>query len=147
MKKKLFLAIVMTAILTMLLAFSTSAESIHNENNVDYNAIVTLDDNTVCNLFDSDGNALIWYISGTDDNGKNIYSSIRADDERVRYTSATWENITTNIKIVMEDETVIGAGKFVVFNIMDDDVLINTAAYIGQPVVKLKQALANLPNL
>lgn len=128
MKKKLLLALVMTFVFALALTFAVSADSIHNENTVDYKATVTLDDGTVCNLFDSAGNALIWYISGTDDEGKNIYSPIRADDTDSSdgnyvkyYTPKNRSNAIANVNICIGNTTV-AIRNIVVFNILDDDI-------------------------
>ena len=58
MKKRLFLTFVMIFVFALTLAFAVSADTIHNENTVDYNATVTLDDGTVLPLFDENKEAL-----------------------------------------------------------------------------------------
>ena len=60
MRKRIFLMLSMVFVLACMLAFAVSAESVH-EGKVDLSATVTLNDGTVCKLFDSEGNALIWY--------------------------------------------------------------------------------------
>ena len=105
-------------------------------------AKVTLDDGTECALFDSEGNALIWYKNGGE------YHSIRADDQRVRYKATYGFNVgdsTVGSVYVYEvsdmwinlDDGKVDKGNIVVFNLMDDDVLINEASnngYLGKPV-------------
>ena len=56
-----FLMLIMAVIFAVTLAVAVFADSVHNENTVDYSATVTLNDGTVCPLYDSDKNALIWY--------------------------------------------------------------------------------------
>ncbi|MBR2025403.1 MAG: hypothetical protein IKA02_06320, partial [Clostridia bacterium] len=94
MKKKLFLTLILAFAFVILLSVSVFADSIHNENTVDYDAKVTLDDGTELNLFDDEGNALIWYISGTAD-GKNVYSSVRADSSDVTWKAESWDEVQT----------------------------------------------------
>ena len=72
MKKKLLLLTVLVIALTCLFAISVSAAGVHD--NVDKTQKVTLSDGTQVNLFDSEGNALIWY----KDNSGTL-QSIRAD--------------------------------------------------------------------
>ena len=149
MKKKLFLAILMTAILTMLLAFTVSAESVHNENTVDYSATVTLNDGAVLPLFDASHNALIWYIDGKDENGNTKYSSVRADDaSRVTWTAESWDEVQSWDAKLEDGKTSIKS-KIVVINLMDDDVVRNTgnAKYLGKPVNYFKRLFENLKNL
>ena len=73
--KKLFLTL--AAVLACLLGLTmvVLADTVHNETTVDYNETVILDSGDECLLFDSEGNALIWYL---DNNG--LLCSIRADD-------------------------------------------------------------------
>ncbi|MBQ7352496.1 MAG: leucine-rich repeat protein [Clostridia bacterium] len=140
MKKKLLLFIALLSLLACFLVISVGAESVHN-GKVDLNAKVTLDSGTECNLFDSEGNALIWY----NDADGNL-QSIRADDSRMIYTAGSYVfpvgNSTvgsknayevTKIQIGLESGTIDG-GNIVVLNLMDDDVLINAGGNIGQPV-------------
>ncbi len=138
MKKKIFLTIVMTMMLALVLAFAVSAESVHN-GKVDLNATVTLDNGTVVNLFDTEGNALIWYMNGT------TLESIRADDQRVKYKATYGFNVgndtvgkvyayeVSDMWIALESGN-INRGNIVVLNLMDDDVLVNEAtnnSYMG----------------
>ena len=143
MKKRLFLTFVMVFVFALMLAFAVSAGTVHNENTVDYSATVTLDDGTKLELFDNEGNALIWYISGTQD-GKNLYSSVRADDdEKVKWTAESWDEVQT-WSIANVDKN-----KVVVINLMDDDVIRNTGneKYLGKPVDKFKFLFSGMKNL
>lgn len=142
MKKRILLTLAMALVLSLIFALSVFADetSVHN-GKVDLDASVTLDDGTVCDLFDSEGNALIWY-----KNGSNL-ESIRADDSRVKYKATYGFNVgnktvgsvyvyeVSDMWIALESGT-IGKGNIVVLNLMDDDVKVNepngtNQAYIG----------------
>ena len=149
MKRKLFLAFAWVIALTLMLTIVAFADSVHNENTVDYSATVTLDDGTVCKLFDDEGNALIWYISGTD-GGKNVYASIRADDSHVLWNTKSWGEVTA-ITIVLDDETKYNNKTLVVVNMMDDDVVSNAPegghTNIGNPITSFKWMFSGASNL
>lgn len=142
MKKRLFLTFVMVFIFALTLAFAVSADTVHNENTVDYNATVTLDDGTVLPLFDENKEALIWYISGKE-NGKNTYSSIRSDSPDVKWTALNYDEVK-NWSI-----TDVNIKNTVVINLMDDDVIRNTGNenYVGLPVDKFKELFQYNTNL
>ena len=75
MKKKFLIALLVIAVATCLFAISVSASEI------DYSETATLLDGTVLPIYDENQNPLIWFISGTTDEGgvtKNVYSSIVA---------------------------------------------------------------------
>ena len=76
MKKRIILVVLMISVLVCLFAISASAVS--TTGNIDYNEQVTLSDGTVLSIYDANKNPLIWFITGTDANGKNIYASIPA---------------------------------------------------------------------
>ena len=142
MKKRLFLTFVMVFVFALTLALVTSADTIHNENTVDYSATVTLDDGTELELFDNEGNALIWYISGTQD-GKNVYASIRSDSPDVKWTAEGWDEVKS------WGITGVDKSKVVVINLMDDDVVRNTgnASYMGKPVDQFKELFQYMKKL
>ena len=142
MKKRLFLTLVMVFVLALTLAFAVSAGTVHNENTVDYNATVTLDDGTVLSLFDENKEALIWYISGTQD-GKNLYSCVRTDSADVQWRAESWDEVKS-WSVVGFDKS-----KIVVVNMMDDDVVRNTgsASYVGKPVDQFKELFQYMKNL
>ncbi|MBR2297118.1 MAG: leucine-rich repeat protein [Clostridia bacterium] len=151
MKKRLFLTVVMVIALALTLALVVSAESVH-AGKVDLSATVTLSGSytdaegnaiTTVNLFDAEGNALIWYKNGS------ILESIRADDARVIYKctyafgvgNSTVGSVTAyevSDMWIELDSGNIAKGNIVVLNLMDDDVLINNNRDIGQPVNCLK---------
>ena len=140
--KKLFLTFVLALAFVIALSVSVFAGSIHNENTVDYKATVTLDDGTVLNLFDNDGNALIWYISGKE-GGKNVYSSIRADSSDVSWKAESWDEVQTWSITGVDKKNVV------VVNMMDDDVIRNTGneKYLGKPVNRFKTLFQYMSNL
>ena len=134
--KKLFLTL--AAVLACLLGLTmvVLADTVHNETTVDYNETVILDSGDECQLFDSEGNALIWYL---DNNG--LLCSIRADDtedgadgKRVVYVRGTRDNVLVNINIYSGDTVVGRVNNILVFNIMDDD--INCDANINEDGVQ-----------
>ena len=122
MKKKILFTVTLCIMLICMLAIVVSAESVHNANTVDYTEKVVLDDGTECNLFDSEGNALIWFMNGTE------LQSIRADDtdtadgNYVKYYSPKSRiDAIANVNICIGNTT-IAIKDIVVFNIMDDDI-------------------------
>ena len=149
MKKKLFLAFVMTFVFAAVLAFAVSAEAVHDSTTVDYSATVTLDDGTVLPLYDENNEALIWYISGTE-GGKNVYTSIRTDSSQVLWHTKSWGEVT-GVSIVLEDGTNYDNKKFVVVNMMDDDVVSNYGegghTNIGNPITGFKWIFGGAINL
>jgi hypothetical protein len=84
MVKKLYLTIFMAVILTVMLALLVSADTVHNENTVDYSATVTLNDGTVLPLYDGNKDALVWYMDGKDENGNTKYSSVPTEKSPTR---------------------------------------------------------------
>ena len=150
MKKKLFLVAVMAFIFAVVFAFAVSADTIHTpEKLAKYGTTVTVritnddPDGTTVNLFDADGNALIWYLDSS-----NQLQSIRADDQRVKYKVESWGEVTS-VYIALDDATTIGVDKFVVLNVLDDDVLMNEgyAGHIGTPFNYFKLVFQGCTNL
>ena len=146
MKKKLFLMVVMAFVFALALTLAVCAESIHNENTVDYNATVTLNDGTVLRLYDENKNALIWYTDGKDEAGKTKYSSVRADDStRIQWKAESWDEVKS-WNAFLEDGTTSIKNNIVVINLMDDDVVRNTGtgSYLGKPMNTFKQLFENM---
>jgi hypothetical protein len=150
MKKKLFLIAAMAFVFAMLFAFAVSADTVHTpERLAKYGTTVTVrvteadPDGTTVNLFDSEGNALIWYLDSS-----NQLQSIRADDQRVKYKVEDWGEVTS-VYIALDGTTTIGAGKFVVLNVLDDDVLMNdgSSKHIGTPFNYFKLVFQGCTNL
>ncbi len=74
MKKKLFLALILCALLSCLFVIGVGAEAKIADKTA------TLSDGTVLDLFDENGDGLIWYIFSTDENGVNTYKSVAVND-------------------------------------------------------------------
>lgn len=144
--KKILLILSVIAALCCMMALTVAADSVH-AGRVDLNATVTLDNGTVCNLFDEEGNALIWYNHGGE------LHSIRADDARVKYyvsysfsvgdNTVGWVTAyeVSNMWIQLDASTRVDKGNIVVLNLMDDDVIVNEAtnnSYLNKPVNCLK---------
>ena len=97
MKRKLL--IVFFGILIFTCLFTTCAFA-----TVDYNETATLADGSVLPIYDESHNPLIWYVSGVDEFGKNVYSSVPNNrnepnenhDTYVTYVSTTgqWAQLT-----------------------------------------------------
>ena len=128
MKKKLLLVITMVAVLACLFALTVLADGIHS--NVDKTTKVVLDSGEEVSIFDSEGNALIWYIDNS-----GILQSIRADDiedgedgKRVVYFTEANRGQTALAKVnIYSGNAIVGHNKnIVVFNIMDDDIAFDT---------------------
>ena len=146
--KKIILAVSFVLMLSLAFAFTAFADevSVHN-GRVDLSATVTLNNGETVNLFDSEGNALIWYL-----NSANELNSIRADDERVRYYGTYAFTVgdsvvgkadateVSKLEIVLENETV-SSKRIVVFNIMDDDVKTNEGSKKDKVVNCLKDIM------
>ena len=140
MKNKLLLVSLIVMALMCVFAISVSA-GVHD--NVDKTQTVTLSNGTTVNLFDAEGNALIWY-----NDASGTLQSIRADDSRVKFKATYGFNVgnstvgsvyayeVSDMWIALESGN-ISKTSIVVFNIMDDDVLVNEAtnnAYLNGPV-------------
>ena len=98
MKKKLIIMLSIVAVLACLFAITAFAAEPDTSRET-----VTLNDGTECALWDTAGNPLIWYVTGTDDSGAKTYAYIDATDAGVdyyaSYTSSTggvtWYQLTT----------------------------------------------------
>ena len=163
MKAKILLTIALALALTLVLAFSVFAEDSVHEGKVDLDATVTVGNQELA-LFDSEGNALIWYISGTEEDGTTpIYSSIRADigidgESKVDFQINNWASTINGAMSYQVDKIIITANgteysskDIVVFNIMDDDVKVTTSkkanAPAGSPVNCLTDVFSNSANI
>lgn len=142
MKKKLFLTVVMTFVFALVLAFAVSAEGVHSNLSTELlqtkvTVLITEDNpgGTEVNLFDSEGNALIWYLDSS-----GALQSIKAQDERVVYSAASKNTAyLSNVQIDSNGDGTadIPNKNIVVLNLMDDDiggygankVLVETFAY------------------
>ena len=168
MKKRIILALTVIAILVFAFAVITSAATVPDESK----GTVTLSDKTVCPLYDTNGNALIWYKSTANaDDGYANYDFIRADSGNGEegyeggtvYFKCTWRgSAATNssfeesknaitiyevsaYKIVDKNGTTIDNNNVIVFNIKDDDVKSNDpeSNYLNMPVTGVKWIFNN----
>jgi len=149
MKKKLFLTLVMALVFALALTIAAFAEVVHDESNVDYNEKVTLLDGTVLPLFDENKDALIWYISGTDENGNPIYTSILAEDDQVKWYTETWNEVT-GMGINFDDGTKVENKNVVIVNLLDDDIVKNHGpgtAHYGKHITGFKFVFRGWSNL
>lgn len=104
MKRKLLTISLGILIFACFLAISSFAT-------VNYSETATLADGTVLPIYDENQNPLIWYISGVDENGKNIYKSVpnnrneqnTNNDDYVTFTNASGNQLT-NINFFIYDE-------------------------------------------
>ena len=92
MKRKILIVFLGIFIFACLFATSVFAT-------VNYEETATLADGTILPIYDENHNPLIWYVSGTDASGNNVYSSVpnnrnepnAANDTYVTYVSSTGE--------------------------------------------------------
>lgn len=151
MKKKLFLIAAMAFVFAMLFAFAVSADTVHTpERLAKYGTTVTVrvtaddPDGTTVNLFDSEGNALIWYLDAN-----NQLQSIRTDDQQVKWYTETWDEVT-GVGINFDNGTNVDKNKFVVVNMMDDDVIKNHGpgtSHYGKKITNFKLVFSGCSNL
>ena len=164
MKKKFLIFALMLTVLACIFAISVSAATEPDASK----GTVTLEDGTVCPLYDTNSNALIWYKStkNTDD-GYASLDFIRADSGNGEadyeggtvYFKATYSfGASTNssfpqsnfaitlyevssLRIVDKNGNSFSNTDIVVFNGKDDDVKVNEASsdsYLGKPVNCIK---------
>ena len=72
MKKKLLAMLFVMVVLVFALAITSSA--------IDYAEKVTLKDGTVLPLYNESNESLIWFVTGTDENGAKIYDSVAVNN-------------------------------------------------------------------
>lgn len=149
MKKIVFLASILA--LVCLLAFSVSAA----EPDMSKES-VTLSDGTVCPIWDTDGDALIWYISTANaDDGYANYDYIKATSESIEYNCG-WKGesidgayqyqLGATFNITGVDGNVYKASSVVAANLMDD-VKVTSGYNIGQPITSFSKTFASCTNL
>lgn len=149
MKKKLLLTLVMALAFVLALTVAVFAEVVHDESNVDYNEKVTLSDGTVLPLFDENKDALIWYISGKDENGNTVYTSILAQDNQVKWYTESWNEVT-GMGISFADGTKVENKNIVVVNLLDDDIVKNHGPgteHYGKHITGFKYVFRGWKNL
>lgn len=100
MKKKLFLITVLAVVVACALAFSVSASG------VDYTETAVLADGTSLPIYDSQGNPLIWYVSGVDENGCQEYSSVPNNRNSASGNKETYVTYTINTSWMTQLENI-----------------------------------------
>lgn len=146
MKKVLIFALAAVALACML-AFSVSATA-PNENGEK----VTLSDLTVLPIWDTDGDALIWYKSTANaDDGYANYDYIKAQASEVDYVT-NWSGGINGVHAnqvgtvtITVDGIAYDKDDIVVFNIKDDDVVVTSSAHgsVGKSVNCLSGTFKN----
>ena len=128
MRRKLLLAVLSFAMLLCAFALCISAA----EPNVN-GETVTLSDSTVLPIWDTDGDALIWYKSTANaDDGYLNYDYVKAQASEVEYKTSWAGNINgvfanqVGTVTITVDGNTYGNGDIVVFNIKDEDVVVTS---------------------
>ncbi|MBO5261687.1 MAG: leucine-rich repeat protein [Clostridia bacterium] len=88
MKKKLLLTFLGIMVFSCLFAISVLA--------VDYSENAILADGTHLPIYDKENNPLIWYVSGVDENGDNIYKSVPNNRNEPNANNDTYVTYTIN---------------------------------------------------
>ena len=138
MKKKIFLTLLVATVFACLLVFTAFAA----EPDVS-GETVTLKNGTVLPIWDTDGDALIWYKStDNSEDGYADYDYIKAQASEVDYKtnwaggiSGVHANQVGTVTITVNDKT-YSNGDLVVFNIKDEDVVVTSSAHgsVGKSV-------------
>ncbi len=88
MKRKILLTIIISVVFIMTFTLCAFA--------VDYNEKATLADGEVLPIYDENQNPLIWWVSGTDAEGNNIYSSVPNNRNEANAQNDTYVTYTIN---------------------------------------------------
>ena len=99
MKRIVFTAL-MVALFVCLLAFSAYATEIN------YAETATIADGTVVPIYDAEHNPLIWYVSGTDSEGENIYASVPNNRNSANENKDTYVTYTINTSWMTQLENI-----------------------------------------
>ena len=136
--KRLLVFVLAALAITCICAFSVSAAT-PDENG----ETVTLSDTTVLPIWDTDGDALIWYKStvNTEDGYPN-YDYVKAQSAEVDYITGWAGSINGAHANQVGTVTITVGGKsygkddIVVFNVKDDDVVVTTSTHgsVGKSV-------------
>ena len=128
MRKKLLLAVLSALMLLCAFALCISAAEPNTSGET-----VTLSDSTVLPIWDTDGDALIWYKSDANaGDGYASYDYIKAQASEVEYKTSwagwingVYANQVGTVTITVGGNT-YGNGDIVVFNIKDEDVVVTS---------------------
>ena len=125
MKKRIFLFALMVVALSCFMALSVfAAEPDASRESV------TLSDGTVCPIWDTDGNGLIWYVVSTDENGVNTYAYVSATDPSVDYYNGWSGGNQMNTVKITANGTTYEVSSMAVVNI-SKDVKITSGQRVG----------------
>lgn len=128
MKKKLFLTVVMALALFFVLVFCVYATE------VDYEETATLADGTALPIYDENGNSLIWYVSGVDSNGNNVYASVPNNRNEANENKDTFVTYTINKSWMTQLENI----NFHIWNSNTEEYEVLTEESIQVVVVNLR---------
>lgn len=136
--KRLLVFVLAALAITCICAFSVSAAT-PDENG----ETVTLSDTTVLPIWDTDGDALIWYKSTANaDDGYPNYDYVKAQASEVDYITG-WAGAINGVHANQVGTVTITVGgksygkdDIVVFNVKDDDVVVTTSTHgsVGKSV-------------
>ena len=135
MKKKLFLFIAIIAVFACIFAFGAHAAEPDNSAQT-----VTLDDGTVCALWDTDGNGLVWYKT---DSG---YAYISATDPAVDYNNGWNGGDQLGTMKITVDGTTYDKSSFVVLN-FKGGIKITSGQRVGNFINRLSKTFTSASNL
>ena len=146
MKRKIFLGVLMVMALVCLMAVTAFAAEPNSNGEK-----VTLGDGTELPIWDTDGDALIWYKSSANTNdGYASYDYVKAQSSEVSYFGTNWAGLINGVQAyqtstitITVDGASYGKNDIVVFNIKDEDVLVTTNNSIGKPVNCLESSFNN----
>ena len=151
MKKKVVLAVLTVALMLFALALCVSAAEPNASGET-----VTLSNGTVLPIWDTDGDALIWYKSTANANdGYTDYDYIKAQASEVEYKTSwagwingVYANQVGTVTITVGTNT-YGNGDIVVFNIKDEDVVVTSTNHgrQGQSVNCINSIFKNSKNV
>lgn len=128
MKNKFFLVTVIALVLVCLLAFTAAASDI------DYGEKATLADGAIVPVYDEQNNPLIWYVSGVDNDGKNIYASVPNNRNSANSNNETYVTYTINTSWMTQLENI----NIHIWNDVTDEYEIFTEESIPLVVVNLR---------
>ncbi len=157
MKKRIFLIALMIAMLVCLLAICVSAEEAGTEEpetEVSTPAVpdtsketVTLDDGTVCALYDTDGVGLIWYLASTDESGKKIYGYVPVTSESVYIMSTGGGSTEVNNIYIIVDGVTYDKNTLVVLNLREAKITGGKDGRMGNDAAFIYKVFSSSTNL
>ena len=149
MKRKILFTVALVFALVALLIVSASAATPDTSKET-----VILDDGTVCALWDTDGNPLIWYVTGTDaETGEKTYAYVDATSSAVDYNGG-YSDKTDGVVWYQLSKITISAGgssyagsTIAVLNLRSDNVKITSGNNVGQHVSCISKVFTGSTNM